>query len=197
MNVFVVYCHPSAGSFTSEVRHEFLRGLAAAGHRAEVSDLYAMEFRTDMDESEYSREAFYRCDLPVPADVNAEQEKIQRCDAIVFIYPVFWTEAPAKLVGWFDRVWTYGFSYGERAMKKIPCALALCVAGRTKEHLEQYGHLESMRRVMLGDRIFDRAERSDFAVLDGMSHADKARLAANRDRHLKTAYELAQSLGNM
>lgn len=31
-----------------------------------------------------------------------EQEKIQNSDAIVFIYPIFWTEAPAKLVGWFD-----------------------------------------------------------------------------------------------
>lgn len=35
-----------------------------------------------------------------------EQKKIQESDAIVFIYPVFWTEAPAKLVGWFDRTET-------------------------------------------------------------------------------------------
>ena len=39
------------------------------------------------------------------------------CDA--FIYPVFWTEAPAKLVGWFDRVWSYGLAYGEKTMNML------------------------------------------------------------------------------
>ncbi|MBO4908940.1 MAG: NAD(P)H-dependent oxidoreductase [Lachnospiraceae bacterium] len=53
-----------------------------------------------------------------------EQEKIQNSDAIVFIYPVFWTEAPAKLVGWFDRVWTTGFAYRpDPAMKVLEKAL--------------------------------------------------------------------------
>ena len=41
-------------------------------------------FRTDMDEDEYRREAFYRLEAPVPEDVRREQEKIHRGDAIVF-----------------------------------------------------------------------------------------------------------------
>jgi NAD(P)H dehydrogenase (quinone) len=72
-----------------------------------------MNFTTDMSEEEYRREAFYRGDLPVPGDVQAEQDKINASDAIVFIFPLFWSDAPAKMVGWFDRVWTYGFAYGD------------------------------------------------------------------------------------
>jgi NAD(P)H dehydrogenase (quinone) len=30
---------------------------------------------------------------------------------LVFIYPVWWSDCPAKLKGWFDRVLTYGYAY--------------------------------------------------------------------------------------
>lgn len=114
MRAFIVYCHPSEDSFTRCVRDAFIKGLTDAGHEYILSDLYKMGFQTDMTEEEYLRDAYYQ-NTPDPAgDVLAEQEKINASDAIVFIYPVFWSEAPAKLVGWFDRVWTYGFAYGER-----------------------------------------------------------------------------------
>ena len=98
MKVFVVYCHPSENSFTYKVYRQFLKGLASAGHEVVVSDLYKMNFRTDISEEEYLREIYYRADESVPEDVAAEQEKIQSSDAIVFIYPVFWTEAPETVM---------------------------------------------------------------------------------------------------
>ena len=107
MKVFIIYCHPSHNSLTREVRDSFIDGLKSAGHTFILSDLYAMNFNASMSEDEYLREGFYRRELPLPPDVQAEHEKINACDAIAFIYPVFWTEAPAKLTGWFDRVWTY------------------------------------------------------------------------------------------
>ena len=65
-----------------------------------------------MSEDEYVREGFYQIDHPVKEDVLREQEKINRADIIVFIYPDFWTASPAMLEGWLQRVWTYGFAYG-------------------------------------------------------------------------------------
>lgn len=188
MNVFIVYAHPSRDSFTSHVKNTFIKGLTDAGHTYVLSDLYQMKFNADMSEEEYLRESNLRTDLPVPEDVLSEQARINSSDAIVFIYPVFWTEAPSKLVGWFDRVWTYGFAYGERTMKKLKKALVLCVAGRTLESLHQYGNLESMKNVMLGDRIFDRAEVSKMIVLDGTTKANKELRDDNWNKHLKTAY---------
>lgn len=73
-------------------------------------------------------------------DVLLEQEKIQNSDAIVFIYPVFWTEAPAKLVGWFDRVWTTGFAYNPNpAMKVLEKALFIVCAGKSIQALIETG----------------------------------------------------------
>lgn len=147
-----------------------------------------------MSEAEYLREANYRSDLPVAADVMEEQNKINRSDALVFIYPVFWTEAPAKLVGWFDRVWTYGFAYGERSMKRLSKALVICIAGHTLEKLEKYGHLASMKTVMLGDRIFDRADESKMVVLDGTTKANMELRSNNWPKHLTTVYRLGYEL---
>jgi len=194
MQVLIIYAHPSEDSFTYRVKNEFISGLESVGHTYEISDLYKMDFKSDMTEEEYFREANYRKDLSLAQDVLLEQEKINRCDVIVFIYPVFWTEAPAKLVGWFDRVWTFGFAYGERTMKKLKKAIVLCVAGRTIEHLTQYGHLNCMEKVMLGDRIFDRADESKMIILDGTSRLDMELLESNWHKHLNTAYELGKSI---
>ncbi len=103
MKVFVVFCHPDEESFTHNVYEKFVEGLKRSGHEILVSDLYKMNLKTDLSKEEYIRETNYRADSPVAEDVLIEQEKIQNSDAIVFIYPVFWTEAPAKLVGWINN----------------------------------------------------------------------------------------------
>jgi NAD(P)H dehydrogenase (quinone) len=153
-----------------------------------------MNFKTDMSEAEYLREANYDEKLPLSEDVINEQEKINRSDVIVFIYPVFWTEAPAKLVGWFDRVWTYGFAYGNRKMKWLKKAIVLCIAGHTLEHLKEYGHYDSMKTVMLGDRIFDRAENKEIIILDGTTKFNPELRQSNWNKHLRVAFETGKNL---
>ena len=194
MKVFIVYCHPSEDSFTREVRDSFIAGLKSAGHSYILSDLYAMNFVSDMSESEYLREAYYHRDIPLPEDVRAEQEKINASDVIVFIYPVFWTEAPAKLKGWFDRVWTFGFAYGDnRDMKQLEKGLVLCVAGNTLEHFDNTGLGAAMKKVMLDDRLFDRVKEKEMIILEATSRELSER-ELNREKHLKRAFETGEKI---
>ena len=194
MKVFIVYCHPSSDSFTREVRDSFIAGLESAGHSYILSDLYAMNFVSDMSEDEYLREANYRREIPLPEDVRAEQEKINASDYIVFIYPVFWTEAPSKLKGWFDRVWTFGFAYGDnRDMKQLEKGLVLCVAGNTLEYFERTGLGAAMKKVMLGDRLFDRVKEKEMVILEATSRELPER-ELNREKHLKMVFELGAKL---
>lgn len=193
MRVFIVYCHPSEDSFTKNMCDAFIKGVTDSGNEYIISDLYKMGFQTDMTEEEYIRDANYRNTPNVAKDVLAEQEKINSSDAIAFIYPVFWTEAPAKLVGWFDRVWTYGFAYGEKTMKELDKAVILCSAGNPIEHLEEYGLLDSMKRVMLGDRLFGRAKQMEFIVFDNTSRENELR-EKNWDKNLQKAYEMGKEL---
>lgn len=194
MKAFIVYCHPSEESFTSHVRDSFIKEIVDSGNEYVISDLYKMDFKSDMTEQEYLRDANYRTAPAVAADVLAEHEKINSADAIVFIYPVFWTEAPAKLVGWFDRVWSYGFAYGEnRKMKMLEKGLILCSAGNPLDRLEEFGLLDSMKKVMLGDRLFNRVKQADFIVFDSTSQENELR-EKNWDENLKKAYEIGKTL---
>ena len=192
MKVFIVYCHPSDDSFTRHMRDAFIRGVEDSGNEYIISDLYKMDFDPNMTEQEYLRDAYYRTEPNVADDVLAEQEKINSSDAIVFIYPVFWTEAPAKLVGWFDRVWSYGFAYGDKTMKLLDKAMILCSAGNTTEHLEQFGLLDSMKKVMLGDRLFGRAKETGFVVFGSTSRENELR-EQNWDSNLRKAYDIGKN----
>ena len=149
MKAFIVYCHPSGDSLTRNLRDEFIKGIVDSGNEYVLSDLYEMDFKADMTEEEYLRDAYYRSTPEVAADVLAEQEKVNSSDAIVFIYPVFWTEAPAKLVGWFDRVWSYGFAYGNKTMKMLEKGVILCSAGNPADKLEKLGLLRSIWQQMI------------------------------------------------
>lgn len=46
-----------------------------------------------------------------PSDVVAQQQKVARAEALVFISPVFFLGFPAILKGWIDRVFTLGFAF--------------------------------------------------------------------------------------
>ena len=188
MKAFIVYCHPSEDSFTRNVRDAFIKGITDAGNEYILSDLYKDQFKTDMTEAEYLRDAYYRNTPEVAEDVLAEQAKINASDAIVFIYPVFWSEAPAKLVGWFDRVWSYGFAYGERTMKTLEKGLILCSAGNPLERLEQTGLLDGMKKVMLADRLADRVKQAEFIVFENTSRENELR-EKNCEKNLRIAYE--------
>ena len=100
-------------------------------HKKKLCLLYtSLDFKETFSESEYLREAFYNEKIDILDDVKEFQKLINQNDALVFIYPVFWGEAPSKLVGWFQRVWTYGFAYGNNAsMKQLDKVLMLVTMG--------------------------------------------------------------------
>lgn len=192
MKVLIVYCHPSENSFTAKMKEEFIKGLKQSNHEYQVLDLYKMDFNDTFSESEYLREAFYDEDLTVPEDVLEHQRLINESDALVFIYPVFWSEAPSKLVGWFQRVWTYGFAYGNNpAMKQLDKVLMLVtMGGDLREEIRQQ-QAAAMKTVMLGDRINERAKKKEMVIFDRMSR-DYEKRETNFSKNLKRAYQLGK-----
>lgn len=197
MHVYIVFAHPSKQSFTWRVLQSFTAGLAAGGHTYDIGDLYAMDFRSDMDLGQYNRETGMNPEAPVPEDVEMEQKKIDRSDALVFIYPLWWSDCPAKLKGWFDRVFSYGYAYtyenGDHTSSKIAVkkALVLCPAGHPNEYLEKIGIAESMRRVMVQDRLLGVGIReASLEILGGMVQNDDS----IRDRNLKRAFECGRDI---
>ncbi len=108
MNVLVVFAHPKRDSFTGAVVDRFVAGLAESGHRAIVADLYGEGFDPCFGDADF---AHYKGLAPLPQDARKEQLRIERADALVLAFPVWWWSFPAMLKGWIDRVFTGGWAY--------------------------------------------------------------------------------------
>lgn len=197
MHVYIVFAHPSRKSFSRQVLSAFVQGLQDAGHTYELGDLYEMGFHSEMDAEQYAREVGLDPEASVPADVQVEQDKINRADALAFIYPVWWSDCPAKLKGWFDRVLTYGYAYfydqNETRHTRIQIQKAIVIgsAGHTVAHLEEIGIADSMRRIMLHDRLLGvGVQEAEMVILGGMMPNDDS----FRQQNLETAYALGRQL---
>jgi NAD(P)H dehydrogenase (quinone) len=198
MNVFIVYAHPSPKSFTRKILDALINGLKTGGHRIEVSDLYAMNFRSDMTSEEYEREGFAQTELPLPEDVVDEHYKIEWADCIIFLYPVWWSDCPAKLKGWFDRVYSVGYAYGYneggrkiRKMKSVKYGVSICTAGHPNDFLEETGIATSMRKIMLDDRLGVRFENKKMMLLGGTQNIEKV-----KETHLTSVRKLGEQIEN-
>lgn len=124
MNVLIVYAHPEPRSLNASLRDVAVGELKAQGHSVELSDLYAMGWKVQVDRTDFptldpgtrlrvaaaSADAFAADALT--DDVKAEQEKLLRADALILQFPLWWFTMPAILKGWIDRVYAYGFAYG-------------------------------------------------------------------------------------
>lgn len=177
MNILIVYCHPSKKSYTFQIFERLKSVLNKQNLDFEVSDLYAMNFQSDMSESEYEREGFAKTELPVSKDVLAEHAKIEKADGIIFLYPVWWSDCPAKLKGWFDRVYSVGYAYGQNdtfpKMKTLKLGLVICTAGHPNDFLNETGMAQSMQTIMLDDRLGKRFEHKEMLILGGTLELEK------------------------
>jgi NAD(P)H dehydrogenase (quinone) len=108
VNVYVVYCHPDPDSFTAALRQRVVDELHSAGHAVRVSDLHADGFEPAMSHAEVAA----HLDPPEgKAAVAGYSTNLGWCDALVFVYPTWWSGQPAMLTGWFDRVLLRGAAW--------------------------------------------------------------------------------------
>ncbi len=179
MNILIIYSHPSKKSYTFQIFEQLKKELVAQDWNVDISDLYAMDFHGDMTEQEYEREGFARTELSIAKDVLSEHQKIEKADCIIFIYPVWWSDCPAKLKGWFDRVYSVGYAYGHnngmQKMKSIRYGLVICTAGHPNDILTEIGIAQSMQNVMLDDRLGKRFEYKEMLILGGTLQIEQVR----------------------
>ncbi len=140
MHVLTVLCHPRPRSFSHAVLERFAAGVAAAGHSHEAADLYREGFDPVMLEADMRQFD----GVPMPADVLAEQARVERADALCLIYPLWWYGMPAMMKGWLDRVWSAGWAYEWKhdpegsLLKPRPLTLLL-PTGASRKQIDEFG----------------------------------------------------------
>lgn len=120
MLALVIVAHPSTDSYCHALAGRAEAGLLAAGHEVVVLDLYAQGLRVAMSAEE---RVAYHGESPIIDPVIAEHAAlVQRAEALVFVYPTWWSGLPAILKGWLERVMVpgVGFVLDERTNKVRP-----------------------------------------------------------------------------
>jgi NAD(P)H dehydrogenase (quinone) len=146
VHLLAVFAHPERTSFTGAVLDRFTGGAREAGHEVEELDLYRSGFDPLLRGDDYAQ---FR-DGEMPADVRAEQARVDRAEGLVLVFPVWWWSFPAVLKGWFDRVfsqgWAYDFTPGRsRGLLADRPTLLLGIGGSRASTYRRYGYDEAMR----------------------------------------------------
>ncbi|MFM8776676.1 MAG: NAD(P)H-dependent oxidoreductase, partial [Actinomycetota bacterium] len=102
MKTLVVYAHPVDDSFNSAVRDTVVRSLKEAKHEVRLRDLYAENFDPFLSASE---RALHHTPPSTRPELGRDVEDLRWCEALVFVYPTWWSGLPAMLKGWIDRTW--------------------------------------------------------------------------------------------
>jgi putative NADPH-quinone reductase len=109
MDVVVVVAHPDPDSFNHAIAAVAVKALQDSGHVVTVVDLYEENFQTAMSLAE--RRA-YHSGQPILDDAVARHAAlVTHADALVFVYPTWWSSMPAILKGWLDRVMVPGVAF--------------------------------------------------------------------------------------
>lgn len=105
MKILVISAHPSNESFVASLRTAVLEELTEMNHEIRHHDLYAEEFNPVFSAYErLNHVGNIELKLQNLPDLRIHVEDIQWAEALVLVYPTWWSGQPAILKGWIDRV---------------------------------------------------------------------------------------------
>lgn len=154
MKVLLVYWHPEPQSFNHAMFQQAIAALSQLGAEVKTSDLYSMGFdpvssrnnfttqhdphylKLQLEEMHASEHAGFA------ADIEAEMQKLEWCDLMIWQFPLWWFGLPAALKGWVDRVFAMGRMYGggriyeDGVFKDKRALLSLTTGGPEESYLE-------------------------------------------------------------
>ncbi|MFC3326232.1 NAD(P)H-dependent oxidoreductase [Mesorhizobium cantuariense] len=158
MHALIVVAHPNPGSLTHALARRVAEGISEANplHTVEFADLAAEQFDprfTSGDIGAHLRQ------MTAPDDVAAEQARLDRTDALVLVYPVYWWSMPALLKGWIERVFANGWAYDDadgklvKKLQHLPVHL-VASAGADQRTYARHGYFGAMK-TQIDHGIFD------------------------------------------
>ena len=125
--IFIVYGHYSDESFNAAIKNTFISTAEEKGHKVDCVDLYKEKF-----------DPVFAGEEPDKIVLN-HRERIEKCDVIALVAPIWNFRMPAIVEGWIDKIlappWAftfkrlvgnYGYPQGNLKNKK---AIIFCTYG--------------------------------------------------------------------
>ncbi len=105
MNISVIVAHPNPGSFNHAIAQAASAELKQHGHAVTFHDLHTERFDPILRFEEIPMDA------PLPPALEAQSREIAAADGVIVVHPNWWSQPPAILKGWLDRVLRPGVAY--------------------------------------------------------------------------------------
>ncbi|CAB3954300.1 Glutathione-regulated potassium-efflux system ancillary protein KefF [Achromobacter insolitus] len=149
MHALIVVAHPDPASLTHAVARQVAEGISAfgSGHTFEIADLTAEGFDPGFTQRDVLLAQGKAEPLP---EIAAEHARLERADALVLVYPVYWWSFPGLLKGWIDRVFTQGWAYDDtdgKLVKKLQRLKVHLIAlgGANQRTYARHGYFGAMK----------------------------------------------------
>ncbi len=190
MTALIVTAHPDPDSLTHEVarRLEAALGASDGPGASRVTTAHLAQEGFDPAFGMADRAA-YTGGSPAPADVVAEQARLDAVDHVVLVFPVWWWSMPALLKGWIDRTFIGGWAFDiddaghvHTPLERLTVHL-LPVAGFGRESLARHGYLSAFQ-TQIGHGILDYcgARHGALAFVHDSESGDRDALGAEVER---------------
>jgi NAD(P)H dehydrogenase (quinone) len=99
--IFLVYSHYNDKSFNAAIKDTFIKAAEENGHKVDCVDLYKEKF-----------DPVFAGEKP-SSEVLDYRKRIEQCDVITLVAPIWNFRMPAILEGWIDKVlappWAFSF----------------------------------------------------------------------------------------
>ncbi len=124
MKSLVILAHPERQSFCGALADTATSTLGTQGDVL-FSDLHGMNWQPASDRRNFTttadasylklqaEEMHASTHNGFAADLEGELRKVEACDLMVWVFPLWWFSVPALLKGWVDRVFVMGRVYGQ------------------------------------------------------------------------------------
>ena len=110
MNVVVVLGHPSADSYCAAIFERIILALESqSAHSVTAIRLSDEKFVSAMSTAE--RVAYETATPLISDETKRHAEILLKAEALIFVYPTWWSGLPAQLKGWLERVFVLGVAF--------------------------------------------------------------------------------------
>jgi NAD(P)H dehydrogenase (quinone) len=165
MKILLVVAHGRQDSLTTQAAEAFAASARVKGHEIEFADLVKEGFDPVLlppDEPDWNDPGKVYSEA-----VRREMARIERNEATVMFFPVWWWSMPAILKGWIDRVWNHGWAYGG---KNYPHqrVLMVAIAGNGREAYEKRAYDTAMKiQLVTGTLEYCGVKQGSLEILYG------------------------------
>ena len=124
MRAFAVLAHPERRSYNGALFQTAIETFRSSGQEVRTSDLYAQNFDPVSDRRNFASlkdPGYFKQQLEemhatetrgFAPDIEEEMSKVEWCELMVWVFPLWWFSVPAILKGWVDRIFAMGRFYG-------------------------------------------------------------------------------------